>query len=71
MSKRVAIGWIISSLGMALWLYGYCLSNRPALIDWRAIAPWWIADFLPKIECEIGTALEFVGMVPKYWPAQR
>jgi hypothetical protein len=31
-------------------------------------APWWVADFLPNIECEIGMILIIAGMVPLYWP---
>jgi hypothetical protein len=34
-------------------------------------APWWIADFFPNIESEIGLALVYVGMVPIYWPPRR
>jgi hypothetical protein len=68
MSKTVAIGWIISLLGTALWLYGYYASGHPSLIDWHTTAPWWIADFLPNIESEVGMVLAFAGMVPIYWP---
>lgn len=71
MSKLVIIGWIISLAGMALWLYGYFAIGNPPLIDWHANTPWWIADFLPNIESEIGMVLAFGGMVPIYWPPQR
>ena len=71
MSKAVITGWIIELAGMALWLYGYFASGNPALIDWHAYTPWWIADYLPNIESEIGMALVFAGMVPIYWPPRR
>ena len=68
MSKSAIIGWAISSVGMGLWLYGYFVTGHPSLIDWHARSPWWIADYLPNIESEIGILLAFVGMVPIYWP---
>lgn len=71
MSKTIIIGWIIELAGMALWLYGYFTSGHPSLIDWHASTPWWIADWLPNIESEIGMALVFAGMVPLYWPPKR
>ncbi len=57
--------------GTAIWLYGYFVTGHPALIDWRAHAPWWIAEFLPNIESEIGMVLMLAGMLPIYWPSQR
>jgi hypothetical protein len=33
--------------------------------------PWWIADYLPNVEAELGMALDFVGMIPIYWPERR
>ena len=70
-SKVVIVGWIISFVGMALWLYGYFAAGNPSLIDWHANTPWWIADYLPNIESEIGMALVFASMVPIYWPSRR
>jgi hypothetical protein len=70
-SKLVIVGWVVSLAGMALWLYGYFATGNPSLIDWQANAPWWIADFLPNIESEIGMALMLAGMVPIYWPSRR
>ena len=64
------IGWVIMLAGTALWLYGYFATGNPSLIDWRAHTPWWVADWLPNIESEIGMALVIVGMIPTYWPAQ-
>ena len=68
LSKPAILGWIASLAGMALWLYGYLVTGHPSLIDWRADTPWWIADFLPNIESEIGLALVCVGSVLVYWP---
>jgi hypothetical protein len=61
MSKAIIIGWIISSAGAPLWLYGYWVTGNPSLIDWHANTPWWIADFLPNFESEIGMALALEG----------
>jgi hypothetical protein len=47
------------------------VAGNPALIDWHANTSWWIADFLPNIESEIGMALAFAGIVPIYWPGRR
>jgi hypothetical protein len=65
--KAPIFGWILELAGMALWLYGYFSTGNPSLIDWKAHTPWWIADFLPNLEAEIGMILMFVGMVPIYW----
>jgi len=70
-SKAVIIGWIISLAGTALWIYGYFATGNPSLINWHANTPWWIADFLPNIESEIGMVLAFAGMVPIYWPSRQ
>jgi hypothetical protein len=70
-NKIALVGWIISFLGSAIWIYGYFVTGEPALIDWHAMTPWWIADFLPNLESEIGMALVAVAMVPMYWPARR
>jgi len=53
---------------MVLWTYGYFVVGRPPVIDWAAHTWWWIADFLPNLESEIGMVLVLVGMVPIYWP---
>ena len=71
MSRIVAAGWIIELAGTALWIYGYFVTGNPPLVDWQADAPWWIADFLPNIESEIGMVLALTAMVPIYWPARR
>ena len=70
-NKITIVAWIISFVGMALWLYGYFAAGHPSLIDWHAYTPWWVADFLPNIEAEIGMALASVGTVLVYWPSKR
>ena len=67
LSKPVIIGYITSLAGTALWLYGYFEAGHPALIDWHTYTPWWIADFLPNMESEIGMALVFASTVLMYW----
>jgi hypothetical protein len=70
-SKVAIFGWIILLGGTSLWLYGYFVAGNPSLIDWHAYTPWWIADYLPNIESEIGMVLVCVGTVLTYWPSQR
>lgn len=68
MAKTAIIGWSVFTIGSALWLYGYLFSGHPSIVDWHATAPWWLADFLPNLESELGMFLCIVGMVPMYWP---
>ena len=71
MNKRLIVGWIITLAGTALWTYGYFAMGNTSLIDWHTLTPWWIADFFPNIQSEIGMALVCVGMLPIYWPSHR
>ena len=48
-SKTYVIGLIIELIGCALWIYGYFVAGHPAVIDWHAIAPNWIAEWLPNL----------------------
>jgi hypothetical protein len=67
--RRIAIaGWCIMLAGTVLWLYGYFATGSPPFIDWAKYTPWWIADFLPNIQSEIGMALVYGSMVLIYWP---
>jgi hypothetical protein len=70
MSKRAILAWGLSAAGFIFWLYGYFRTGAPSLIDWHAHTPWWIADFLPNIESEIGMALICIGSVLIYWPTR-
>ena len=69
--KTNVVGWIIFLVGSATYLYGYFVGGHPPMVDWHARTPWWIADFLPNLECEIGMLVCVVGMVPMYWPTGR
>ena len=69
MSKIVVFGWVVELVGMGLWLYGYYVTGHPSLVDWHAYTPWWIADFLPNFESEVGMMVVILGMVPIYWPS--
>ena len=71
MSKPVIAGWILLIVGTILWLYGYFVTGHPALFDWQAHTPSWIADYLPNIESEIGMALVWASMIPMYWPKSK
>ena len=33
----------------------------------RNLSPWWIADFIPNVQAELGIALMLVGMIPMCW----
>jgi hypothetical protein len=71
MSKTAIAGWVICAVGTALWIYGYYSTGYPSLIDWHARTPWWIADFMPNLESEVGMALIVASMLPIYWPPRR
>ena len=67
-----AAGWVIYTAGLILWLYGYLFTqNIPPFLDWRNFSPWWIADFIPNVQAELGIALMVVGMIPIYWRVGR
>ena len=68
-TKTAITGWVIFLSGSAIWVYGYFIAGHPPIIDWQARTPWWIADFLPNFESELGMLLCIVGLVPMYWPA--
>ena len=68
MNKLFVFGWTAFLAGCAVWVYGYVNVGHPAFMDWQAQAPWWIADFLPNREAELGLLLCFISMIPMYWP---
>jgi hypothetical protein len=68
MSKIAMVGWGITLFGTLVWVYGYYTTGSPSIVDWRANAPAWIADYLPNKEAEIGMLMLCVGMIPIYWP---
>ena len=71
MSKTVIGGWVILVAGTMFWLFGYFTAGHPSVVDWHAHTPWWIADYLPNVESEIGMALICGSMVLIYWPSAR
>ena len=70
MGKAAIVGWCMMLAGTVLWLYGYFATGNPPLFDWAKHTPWWIADFLPNIQSEIGMVLVYASMVLIYWPAR-
>jgi hypothetical protein len=66
--RKVIFGWFIIGVGAALWTYGYLAPSSAPFVDWRSFSPWWIADYLPSKEAELGVLLMCVGMIPLYWP---
>jgi hypothetical protein len=70
-SKVGIAGWILLTVGTALWIFGYFVAGNPSFIDWHAHTPWWIADYLPNAESEIGMVLAFVGSALTYWPTHK
>ena len=63
--------WAAMIVGTALWGYGLFVTGTPSLIDWKSNAPWWIADYLPNMESELGLVLVCLGSLAPYWPRQR
>ena len=41
---------------------------QAVVLDWAGTTPWWIAEFVPNLEAELGLALSFLALVPIYWP---
>ena len=68
MNKKHLIGWVLVFAGSALWLYGYLWPGAKSFVNWNALTPWWIADYLPSREAEIGLVIMCIGMLPLYWP---
>jgi hypothetical protein len=71
MSKAAILGSVLSLFGTAVWLYGYLATGTPPLINWRAHTPWWIANYLPNLQAEIGMAIMCIGAFVTYWPARK
>ena len=53
--------WAAMIVGTALWGYGLFITGHPPLIDWTANTPWWIANYLPNMELELGLVLVCIG----------
>jgi len=68
--NKVTVGWTVEIVGTALWLLGYFRPGTACLVDWKNITPWWIAEWLPSLQAEVGMALTLIGMTLIYWPAR-
>jgi len=53
--------WAAMIVGTALWGCGLFITGHPPLIDWTANTPWWIANYLPNMESELGLVLVCIG----------
>lgn len=61
------IGWIVSIVGMGLWLYGYYADGGAPVLDWPLYLPDWAAAFVPNWVAELGFALSLIGMIQIYY----
>ena len=69
MPNAKSIGWAIYAVGFVVWLFGYLSAGHVSVIDWDVAKSWWISNFVPNLEAELGLALMFASMVPIYWRA--
>ena len=60
--------WAAMIVGTALWGYGLFVTGTAPIIDWTSNAPWWIADYLPNMESELGLVLLCLGSLAPHWP---
>jgi hypothetical protein len=67
MANAKSIGWTIYAAGFVIWLLGYLSAGRAPVFDWAAATPWWISNFVPNREAELGLAVMFATMIPIYW----
>jgi hypothetical protein len=59
-----AAGSIVGLIGSLIWIYGYFVHGHPSFVDWQSRTPWWIADFMPNAESEIGMGVMLASVVP-------
>jgi hypothetical protein len=71
MDRMKVFGWSLEIAGTILWAYGYFLSTSRPFINWSAVAPRWISEWLPNWPSELGVLLTFAAMIPIYWPQER
>jgi hypothetical protein len=64
----IVTSWAAMIVGTALWGYGLFVTGTAPIIDWKSNAPWWIADYLPNMESELGLVLVCLGSLAPYWP---
>ena len=61
------VGWGLTLVGSALWLYGYFMGGSFAVFNWPAISPEWVAPYLPNWQAELGLLLSLLGSIPIYY----
>jgi hypothetical protein len=70
MAKK-GIGWAIYAAGFMIWFFGYMSAGHASIFYWDVATPWWISNFVPNLEAELGLALMFASMIPIYGGAVR
>jgi hypothetical protein len=70
MAKK-GVGWAMYAAGFMIWFFGYMSAGYASAFDWDVVTPWWISNFVPNLEAELGLALMFASMIPIYWRAGR
>lgn len=71
MSRLAVAGWALTILGCLIWVYGYFSPVSWQFIQWARISPWWISDYLPNWQSEIGALLAIFGSAPVYYEQYR
>ena len=71
MLNAKCIGWAIYAVGFVIWLFGYLSPVHAPAFHWDVATPWWISNFVPSLEAELGLTLMFASMIPIYWRAGR
>jgi hypothetical protein len=66
MAHAKRFGWAIYEAGFVIWLFGYLSTGHASVFDWRAATPWWISNFVPNLEAEVGLGLMFASLIPIY-----
>ena len=59
----IVTSWAAMIVGTALWGCGLFVTGTAPIIDWKSNAPWWIADYLPNMESELGLVLVCLGVL--------
>mgnify|MGYP006919340014 CR=1 FL=1 len=61
------IGWVLSIIGGAMYMYGYFADGGAALVDWPLYLPEWAVQFIPNWQAEAGLVVSVIGAVPLYY----
>ena len=60
-------GWVLTLVGCVMWAIGWFADSKWQFFKWAEFSPWWISEFLPNWQSEIGTLLIILGSVPIYY----